>query len=425
MKVLLFLYNILFIFVIFFYTPFYIFRKKFSLKAFFEKLSFLPPEIKPRDSIWIQAVSVGEVLLIKKLVNQLKQAADLRIVISTTTLTGFSVAKKQYPSFTVIFFPFDITFILKRVIQKVCPRLFVAMETEIWPNLYHQLNKRNIPVIILNGRISDKAYKKYSKIKFFTKKVLALCSCIGVQSQSYREKFLSLGAKPDKVFVSGNMKFDNLDISTGRINNFKSRYQHLLKKDGRSLFIAASTHSPEEEAVLDLYLKLRRDFGVNLLIAPRHPERIKEVARAVISRNLNPIMISEIESSKWNPDDIFLLDTIGELIYFYAMSDICFVGGSLTDRGGHNILEPMYFAKPVIFGPFMSNFKEIEKIALAHNAAVKVRNSKELEAAAISFLRDSVSKENIARNCLKVFNEEKELLKENLKIILKYLNRHE
>jgi len=198
MILLLFIYDIFFILtIILIYIPQHLLRRKFSLRAFLEKFPLLPQDYKgTRSSIWIQAVSVGEVFLIKKLINQLEALPNLRIVISTTTLTGHGLANRLYSwCADIIFFPFDISFVLKKVIKKIKPKVFVAIETEIWPNLFYQLKRYNIPIVILNGRISDGAYAKYKKIRFLIKSLLAIPTFIGVQNEFYKRRFLSLGAQ--------------------------------------------------------------------------------------------------------------------------------------------------------------------------------------------------------------------------------------
>ncbi|MFH1768672.1 MAG: glycosyltransferase N-terminal domain-containing protein, partial [Candidatus Omnitrophota bacterium] len=251
--ILLFIYEVLFGLALLLYIPKYIWQGKFSPKAFIRRFSFFSFESEDKESIWIQAVSVGEVLAVKKLVNQLRQRSSLRLVLSSTTLSGYKVAVKHFaPDVFVFFFPFDFTFVLKRVIKKVKPKVFVSIETEIWPNLYYQLKQKAVPTIILNGRVSDEAYRRYRAVKFIVKKILSLCSYIGVQNEDYRQKFISLGAPPQIVCITGNIKFDSLESSKESEDKFNAKYAALLKKDSDLLLIAASTHRPEEKIILDI-----------------------------------------------------------------------------------------------------------------------------------------------------------------------------
>ena len=418
------LYNCAFIILGLWYIPLYIIKKKFSLGVFLEKL-FIATGLKRKESIWFQAVSVGEVLAVKTLLHKIKEKFDYRIVVSTTTITGKKVADNIFGAWAeVIFFPFDITFVLRRAINIINPKLFVAVETEIWPNLFFLLKKRDVPIVILNGRISDKAYFRYKKIKFITKKVLSVCSYIGAQNDYYRKRFISIGAAPDKVHISGNIKFSSFDIKEDELSSFREKYINILKGEQNHLFIAASTHNPEERIVLGIFKELVLSFKINLLIVPRHPERAKEVEKDAASHGFSPVMVStlgrkHVENSSGN---VFILDTVGDLFYFYSLCDVCFVGGSLIDYGGHNILEPIYFRKPTVFGPYMNNFKEIEEVVLENEAAVKVKDRDELKFYIEKILLDDSFRKKLSGSALNVFKRQRQILEDNIEIITKYIS---
>jgi len=445
------IYDIVVSVLIVLYLPIYIGKRKINPAAWLEKLScvFLPRSFS-KPAIWIQAVSVGEVLAIRKLVNKLKSSRpDLRIVISTTTLTGRAVANKLYgvTRAEVIFFPFDISFVLVRVIKRIRPVVFVAIETELWPNLFYRLKLRNVPIVILNARISDKAYNRYKKIKFFTGKILAMCSCIGAQNDFYRARFLSLGARDSRTILSGNMKFDSLEADPLKVEGLRRRYAPRLKPNGSMLLIAASTHNPEERIVLDIYKGLMEDFNLRLLIAPRHPQRVKEIAKEIISFGFQPVIISKLKQpcskpayrqgrsaleqvlnnpvtvDKFGKKIVFILDTVGELFYFYSLGDICFVGGSLVNYGGHNILEPMYFAKPTLFGPYMSNFLDIKEAAIRHQAAIGVKDKQDLKNNIINLLNNHQLCRKLSENCLSIFSRQHNILENNGDVVLRFARR--
>ncbi len=428
MKFLLFvIYDILWGFANVCYIPFGLIKKKISLKAFINKL-FPARYLKSSPaSIWIQAVSVGEVMAVRSLLFRIKDKFPYRVVISTTTLTGKAVADRIYGSSAdVIFFPFDITFALSKAIRRINPKIFIAIETEIWPNLFYRLRAKNIPVIVLNGRISDKAYSKYKRIGFFTKRILSMCSYIGAQNDYYRERFISLGACPGRVYISGNIKFGSFEVQDNVLLAFKDRYSKILKGASRYLFIAASTHNPEEKPILEVFKNLSFHFSLNLLIVPRHPERVKEVAGYALNYGFEPVMISRIGAgSEYPSGSVFILDTVGDLFYFYSLCDVCFVGGSLVNYGGHNILEPLYFRKPVIFGPYMGNFKEIEEIVLRNKAAVKIRNKSELEHYVKKIISDNSFREILSTNAENVFKKQCQVLNNNIEIIAGILSRTE
>ena len=419
------LYNCAFIFLGVWYMPFCILRKKFTFKDLLEKLFIVSPRLGQKESIWVQAVSVGEVLAVRTLLHRIKEEFNCRIVVSTTTITGKRVADKVFGLWAdIVFFPFDITFVLEKAVRILNPKLFIAVETEIWPNLFFMLKKRGIPIIILNGRISDRAYFRYKRVKSITGKVLSLCSYIGAQNDYYRERFISVGAAEDKVHISGNIKFSNFDVKEDVLSSFKKRYIDILKGRSKYLFIAASTHSPEERIILNVFKDLALRFKLSLLIAPRHPERAKEVEREAESIGFAPAMISSLKEgyTAASPKNVFILDTVGELFYFYSLCDVCFVGGSLVNYGGHNILEPIYFHKPTIFGPYMDNFKEIEKVALNNNAAVKVKDGNELKFYIEKIILDGSFRKKLVLNASGVFKKQKQVLENNIEVIARYID---
>ena len=418
------LYDCVFIILGLGYIPLYIIKKKFSFGVFLEKL-FIATGLKQKESIWVQAVSVGEVLAVKTLLHEVKERFDCRMVVSTTTITGKKVADNIFGAQAkVIFFPFDITFVLRRAINIINPKLFIAVETEIWPNLFFLLEKKDVPIVILNGRISDKAYFRYKKIEFITKKVLSACSYIGVQNENYRKRFISIGAAPDKVHISGNIKFSSFDAKEDELSSFRKKYISALKGESNHLFIAASTHNPEEKIVLGIFKELALRFDINLLIAPRHPERAKEVEKDAANYGFSPIMVSTLDRKhvENNSGNVFILDTVGDLFYFYSLCDVCFVGGSLINYGGHNILEPIYFRKPTIFGPYMDNFKEIEEIVLENEAAVKVKDKDGLKFYIEKVPLVDSFREKLSGNASSVFKRQKQILENNIEIITKYIS---
>lgn len=424
MKYLFFLiYDFIFFLGLIIYLPLCIYRKKISFPAFKEKLGILDGSKIASETIWIQVVSVGEVNLIEKLVKRLREIHTCRIVITTTTLTGNRLAKKKYASSAeVFFFPFDLSFAVKKALSIFKPRVFIAVETELWPNLLYRLKGNNIPVAVINGRISDKAFKRYKMVRPFMRRLLKKCSYIGVQNQAYKDKYIYLGARSDRITISGNMKFESLSIDENHLQDLRLKYANFLKKENYCLLIGGSTHHPEEEILLKSYKKiLTSGKNVKLLLAPRHPQRIPSIERIAKDYGLNPIKISNINNYVNGINDVFLLDTIGELFYLYSFADICFVGGSLTDYGGHNILEPIFFLKPTIFGANMANFSDIRDIVLSKKAAIEIKNEEMLNITLTKLINDSSLRKDISLKCVDVFEEERKSLDENLKIILRCL----
>jgi len=423
MEILFLIYDFIFCLGLVVYLPLHLWRKKMTLSALWEKLGLISSK-EVKNSIWIQVVSVGEANLIGNLIKRLKESQDLPIVISTTTLTGNRIVKKRYSHLAkIIFFPFDLSFILERVIRVIKPKIFIAVETEIWPNLFYRLKKKKIPIVIINGRISDKAFKHYRLIRPFMKGVFEKCDYIGVQNSLYEERFIFLGADPNKTVVSGNMKFDSILIDQDNLRQKQEKYRSILKRDGNKLLVIASTHEPEEEIVIDIYKDIfKSPGGVTLLIVPRHPERAPQIEKAVRLASFNPVRMSKAEENLVDTRNVFIADTVGELMYFYSIADICFVGGSLSKNGGHNILEPIYFLKPTVFGPNMDNFLDIEEIVLEKGAGIKVRSKEELGEVLLGLVNDTALKDNLRIRCREVFEGEKKSLNSNLDIILKYLS---
>jgi len=346
------------------------------------RLGVLPRDLELNRPIWIHAVSVGEITAAGKLIAELRSAyPNKRFFITTVTPTGNKIAKGIAGSADfVAYLPLDLSFIIKGVLNKVKPVLFIIMETEIWPNLISYLKQKNIPVILVNGRISDRSFKGYLSIKFLLKPILNKINLFCVQTKVDVQRFTRLGVPEDKIKITGNMKFDITDYAGARANY--TDYKLKLGLEAlEKLLVCGSTHPGEEEIILDTYKKILSEFAnLRLLIAPRHPERAKEIEKIASKNDFSPIFISDLplKAHTRNLKPVFILDSIGELVSFYAIADIIFVGGSLIKKGGHNILEPAGIGKPIIFGPYMFNFRDIASLFLENEAAILIHNKEEL-----------------------------------------------
>jgi len=381
-------YDLIFLLFALFYLPAFLFRKK-SRAGFFMRLGFLPKLPEFDRPIWIHAVSVGEAMAVKHLREELKKIfPEKNFVISTVTATGNKIARNiAGENDLVLYLPLDFSWIVRGVISKINPLLFVIVETEIWPNLISCLSEKKIPIVLVNARISDRSFGKYLLAKGFFKPLLNKVGFFCAQTEVDAERLLKLGAFPDKVERTGNMKFD---IRVQDYEALKKDYADYRVKFGlgakEKLFTAASTHPGEEEEILKAYLKVCGLFpDVRLLIAPRHPERSEAVEKLVNNYGgLKAYRISRLSrldavSKDADKKTVFILDTVGQLMYFYAISDIVFVGGSLVKKGGHNILEPASLGKPVIFGRHMFNFRDISGMFLKRDAGIMVKDEVELE----------------------------------------------
>jgi 3-deoxy-D-manno-octulosonic-acid transferase len=359
-----------------------------------ERLGFLPVSLNlDRDpSIWIHAVSVGEALTARAIAADLKaRYPHLRLFISTTTMTGQQVATRSFQAADgVFFFPIDLTVIVRRVLEIVRPRLFVMMETEIWPNLLRECRARGVKTMVLNGRISRRSFPRYRLVKPLFRRVLTLVDRFCVQGEETAGRLKELGAPPDRITITGSLKFDALQApgAGGTARGGAERVlRYLSVAQGRAVIVAGSTMPGEHEIVLRAFERVRTLARNPLLIlAPRKPEHFAEAASLARQSGFRTAVRSELPIDEEVKADVVVLDTIGELAQVYQAATVVFVGGSLVPLGGHNILEPAVHGKPIVFGPHMQNFAEIAETFLAGRAAIQVKTGRELEDTLIELL---------------------------------------
>ncbi len=350
-----------------------------------QRLGFLPVAFNfdGDQSIWVHAVSVGEVLTARALLDELKtRYPRLRVFLSTTTMAGQQLARRNLPGVDGIFyFPFDLGFIVRRTLSVVRPRLFIMMETEIWPSLLRACRQSDVRTMVVNGRISARSYPRYRLIQPLFRRVLGDIDRFCVQGEETARRLLDLGAEADRITVTGSLKFDSLQPAGAQSHDAGGHrvLRFFRVPAGRSVLVAGSTLRGEEIAVVRAFQRLRAAAGNPLLVlAPRHPERFGEVERLSREEGLLTLRRSELPIDSEPRADVVVLDSIGELATLYRIATVVFVGGSLVDAGGHNILEPAVFGKPIVFGPHMQNFREIAETFLASGAAVQVRSESEL-----------------------------------------------
>ncbi len=389
-------------------------KKRLGLR---ERFGFFSPGFfadKKGRRVWFHAVSVGETLAAVPLVLALKKKMpDAEIYFSTVTETGNSVAREKLGGAArIIFFPFDFGAVVRRVIGQMSPDLFVVVETEIWPNLLKALHDKSIPSLIINGRISPRSFKGYSRFGFFFRRVLPLVSGYLMQSEADAQRIIRLGAPPENVSVSGNIKFDQ-SIASGT----PASRAALGIPEGAKVFIAGSTHQGEEDEALKAYKELLVDFpGMVMALAPRHPERFAAAEDAVRQAGFQCVRKS-IGAQFIASGSVLLLDTMGELAGTYAVGDINFVGGSWADVGGHNILEPAAFGKPVFFGPVMHNFRDISRIMKDCGAGIEVKDGAELAAEAKKLLLDPAKYSALGKAALEAIDKNKGALAKDLEAV--------
>ena len=349
-----------------------------------QRMGYLPISfnLDGDESIWIHAVSVGEALTARAIIPELRERyPGLRIFVSTTTLTGQQVARTRLSDVdAVFFFPFDLPPFVHRTLRLVKPRLFIMMETEIWPNLLNACRRQGVKTMLVNGRISSRSYPRYRMARRFFRRVLANVDRFCMQSEGSARRIVDIGADPARVIVTGSLKFESLEspaVAAGRGAGRVLRYFRVPV--GRPVLIAASTLKGEETSILGAFAALRRaQPNALLIIAPRKPERFGEAEALARAEGYRVVPRTELGVDAEPRADVVILDTIGELAYLFQVATVVFVGGSLVDHGGHNILEPAVHGKPIVFGPYMQNFAEIAETFLQSHAAIQVGSASEL-----------------------------------------------
>ena len=383
-------------------SPYFLYqalRHKKYVGSLRQRLGYLPVafNLDGEPSIWIHAVSVGEVLSTRPIVAELrKRYPSLRLFLSTTTRSGQQLARRSVSDIDGIFyFPFDWGFTVRRTLSVVKPKLFIMVENEMWPTMLRECRRRGIKTIVINGRVSGRSFPRYRLIRPFFKRVLADVDRFCVQGEETAGRLVSLGADRSRLTITGSLKFDALEAAPlpGRGPTRVLRFFRMSPH--RPVLIAGSTTRGEDEIVIRAFNRVRSlaDGGNALLIiAARHPERFGDVERLCRSEGLATMRRSELPIDAEPRCDAVILDTIGELAPLYQIATAVFVGGSLVPAGGHNILEPAVYGKPVVFGPHMENFKEIAEAFLANRAAIQVRNARELEEAIVGLMGDPVQR---------------------------------
>lgn len=334
-------------------------------------------------SIWVHAVSVGEVLAVTGLVEALKaEYPEKRILVSTTTLTGQTLARQRFGEQNVFYMPLDLPFAVKAYLKALAPQVLVLAETEFWPNVLRLAKQRKAQIAVVNARISDRSFPGYRRFRFLLRGVLRNVELFLAQTEVDRDRLIAIGAIPETVVVGGNLKFD---VKAPPESVLSRALRQSIARDQRVL-VFGSTVEGEEPLLVPCCKRVLSEFPQALIVlAPRHPERFDVVAEL-----LREAGISFWRRSSWSSSPlgggVLLLDTIGELASVYSLADLAFVGGSLVPRGGHNILEPAQFGKPILIGPHYENFREIVRAFLARDA-VRVVGPEQLTEAVLSLLR--------------------------------------
>lgn len=342
--------------------------------------------------VWLHAVSVGEVLLLRPVIAELRrQRPDIEIWLSTTTHTGQGVAREKYPDCRVLYFPLDFTWSVRRALDRVRPDVVGLVELELWPNFIRAVADRGTPLVLINGRIGERSFRGYRRIRFLMRRVLGAFTALGMQSPEYARRMVELGAPVDRVCVTGSVKFDGVALLRDEPRLRMLRDEVGLASNERIL-LAGSTHAPEEQSVLACYQRLRSEFpGLRLVIAPRHQERFNEVAELIAQAGLPLQRRSRTGALKTfgGGAPVVLLDTLGELSSWWGLAEVAFVGGSLSTRGGQNMLEPCAVGAAVVVGPNTWNFKPAVELLTAAGGLAVIQTADELACEIRSLLLDA------------------------------------
>ncbi|MDP3789354.1 MAG: 3-deoxy-D-manno-octulosonic acid transferase [Candidatus Omnitrophota bacterium] len=407
------LYNIFFTVFALAYLPYFLIKRKGN-KGLLQRLGIFGKDdlrgVAGNRPVWIHAVSVGEMKTSESLINRIRALfPSKRFVISNITKTGHDIALSiADKNDVVIYLPLDISFIVRKVVNLINPSVVIIIETEIWPNLIAELYAKNIPVALMNGRISQKSFKNYSIIKPVMKDILSRITLFAMRAKDDAVRIIALGAPPERVKITGNMKFDMIYKTSEDINKqwFPIEHRNLWLADPAKLIIAGSTHRGEEAKVLKSFKAVKKKFAeACLLIAPRHIERTDEVAALTEKFGFKPVRMSEIMSGKdmhSGDNNVFILDSIGYLKPLYQLASVVFMGGSLIPHGGHNFVEPAAYAKPIVTGPFVHNFKDMSELFIKENALETVKDEEGLEHSLKRLISDECLSRSMGENARKV-----------------------
>ncbi len=371
-------------------------------KRWRERFGFGPGSSDP--VVWIHAVSVGEVNAAAPLVRRLLEIVpESPILLTTITPTGSDQAARLFGrSIRHRYLPYDTPAAMRRFLNQFTPRIGIVMETEIWPNLLVECERRNVPVVLCNARLSDRSLRGYHRLRSLTTQSLRRFHCILAQSESDAARFLELGAPPAAVRVAGNIKFDASEIPD------RSRIEALgaqLGANARPVWTAGSTHEGEEQLLLDVHASvLHTHPDALLVIAPRHPERFNDVATLIAAHGL--AFQRRSSAAPCRPgDSVLLVDTMGELTTLYGVGAVAFVGGSLVPKGGHNLLEPLQAGTPVLFGNYMDNFRDIARLTLDYNAGDQVTDAANLASQIVSYFDDPDYRQHRVTNAQRMLHD--------------------
>jgi 3-deoxy-D-manno-octulosonic-acid transferase len=428
------LYNILFTICFVLSSPYYFFRQWRRgnwMEGFAQRFgkydSKFKQSITNRQILWLHAVSVGEVNLCTQLIRALEpRVPNVKIVVSTTTTTGMGELHKKLPiRIGKIYYPIDRRLYVTRALSVTRPEAIVLVEAEIWPNFIWRAQSLYIPLFLVNARLSDRSYHRYKKFRFLFEPIFAAFAGVGAQNEEDAAKLRELGCRPEAVQVVGNLKFDAAKLEERPLLDVPVLLRQLAVPVYAKILVAGSTHAGEEALLAEQFRRLRVKFpDLFLILVPRHFERGREVGRELEARGVKFVYRSEITSAaRFNPGEVecLLVNTTGELKYFYEYATVIFVGKSLTAEGGQNPIEPGALRKAMVFGPNMQNFREIAQSFVQQGGAVQVRDAAELEKVLSELLADENRRAELGRKALQVVRNNEGAVGRTVEMIMKHL----
>ncbi len=410
-----FIYNLFWPIGLVFFLPGYLrkmIRRGGYREKFGQRLGIYDPEIRDRlpnkRPTWLHAVSIGEINIALRLANALQALEpDLHCALTTTTTTGFALARKKAPPWVeVIYTPLDYWPIMHRAFSVIRPARIVLVEAEIWPNLAAAARARRIPLALVNARLSPRSERRYRRFRFFVAPTFRLLNFVCVPEQQDIQRWAALGIPRDRIRVTGSIKFDT-DVQAQTQSLAPSLRDVLSSMNSESLILfGGSTHHGEEEILAKVFLRLRQQFpALRLFIAPRHVERLQEIRARLNAFPFRVDLVSEALARGGGDAECLLFDTTGELQRWYGIATVVFVGKSLTAHGGQNPVEPILVGKPVVFGPHMENFATLAKTLVSNKGAIQVGDTDSLEFAVGELLRDSRARERLVQNARVALSE--------------------
>jgi 3-deoxy-D-manno-octulosonic-acid transferase len=428
------IYNIFFTIFFVLASPYYFWRmrRRGNWQAGFSQRfgkfdSKFKQSLSNRHTLWMHAVSVGEVNVCTQLIRALEpRLPNVKIVVSTTTTTGMGELFKKLPKHIgKIYYPIDHRKCVSRALNTVYPEAIILVEAEIWPNFIWRASNLGIPLFLVNARLSEKSYRGYKRFGFLFRRLFSAFTFVGAQNEVDAVRLRELGCPPEAVSVVGSLKFDAAHLETQQRLNVRGMLRQLGVPEGAKVLVAGSTHAGEEALLAEIFLRLRQRFpDLFLVLVPRHFERGKEVGRGLRERGVKFMYRTEITArTQYQAGELncLLVKSTGELNFFYEIADVVFIGKSILGVGGQNPIEPGALGKPIVFGPNMQNFADVVRAFLQEDGAVQVNTPDELEQKLTELLADETRRQQLGRNAIKVVRENLGAIERTVDIIVRCL----